>query len=70
VQCDAQQLFRDAPRAATQCLTLKTYWIVIPAQAGIQQKQTARVADSPKVLSRLRGRFLIIWIPAFAGMTG
>jgi hypothetical protein len=34
---DAQQLFRDAPRAATQCLILTIHWIVIPAQAGIQQ---------------------------------
>jgi len=28
-----------------------------------------READKTKLLSHLRGDFLIIWIPAFAGMT-
>jgi hypothetical protein len=41
---------------------------VIPAQAGIQQKQISRVADSHNIFP-LRGDYSIIWIPACAGMT-
>ncbi|MDP2805619.1 MAG: hypothetical protein Q8O24_06710 [Gallionellaceae bacterium] len=33
-------------------------------------KKTCREADKTMMLSHLRGNFLIIWIPAFAGMTG
>jgi hypothetical protein len=43
---------------------------VIPAQAGIQQGQTSREADKITMLSRFAGDYLIIWIPACAGMTG
>jgi len=43
---------------------------VIPAQAGIQQKQTTREVDKTAMLSHFVGDFLIIWIPACAGMTG
>jgi hypothetical protein len=43
---------------------------VIPAQAKIQQGQTSREADRTAMLSRFAGDFLIIWIPACAGMTG
>jgi len=42
---------------------------VIPAQAGIQQGQASREADKTAMLSRFAGDFLIIWIPACAGMT-
>jgi len=42
---------------------------VIPAQAGIQQRQKSREADKTVVLSRFAAAFLIIWIPACAGMT-
>ncbi|MBP0118293.1 MAG: hypothetical protein ITD49_02250 [Candidatus Nitrotoga sp.] len=42
---------------------------VIPAKAGIQQKQTPREADKIAMLSRFHGRFLTNWIPTFAGMT-
>jgi hypothetical protein len=42
---------------------------VIPAQAGIQPKNTLR--SRLNLLSpRLRGGCSIIWIPACAGMTG
>jgi len=43
---------------------------VIPAKAGIQQEPKPREADKTTMLSRFRGRFLINWILAFAGMTG
>jgi hypothetical protein len=43
---------------------------VIPAQAGIQQGQTSREAAKTVMLPRFAGDFLIIWIPACAGMTG
>jgi hypothetical protein len=33
-------------------------------------KKTLREAGKIKALSRLRGKLLTIWIPAFAGMTG
>jgi hypothetical protein len=42
-------------------------YLVIPAQAGIQQKYSIRVADKPDVVW-LRQLYLISWIPAFAGM--
>jgi hypothetical protein len=42
---------------------------VIPAQAGIQQLNTPRSGQIHDVAPR-RGDLLIIWIPAFAGMTG
>jgi len=42
---------------------------VIPAQAGIQQKQTSCEADKTARSSRFAGDFSIIWIPACAGMT-
>ena len=45
------------------------YQPVIPAQAGIQHGQTSREADKTTMLSRVAGDFLIIWIPACAGMT-
>ncbi|MBW8078593.1 MAG: hypothetical protein GJU76_11075 [Gallionella sp.] len=40
-----------------------------PAQAGIQSRNHARAADKTKLLSPFVGDFLIIWIPACAGMT-
>jgi hypothetical protein len=43
---------------------------VIPAKAGIQQEPKPCEADKTTVLSRFRRKFLINWIPAFAGMTG
>jgi hypothetical protein len=42
---------------------------VIPAQAGIQQEHRSREADKTAMLSRFAEDFLIIWIPACAGMT-
>ena len=38
-------------------------------QAGIQPEQTSREADKTAMLSRFAEGFLIIWIPACAGMT-
>jgi hypothetical protein len=42
-------------------------YAVIPAKAGIQLNQTARVADKTEISSRYAGNALSIWIPAFAG---
>jgi hypothetical protein len=44
--------------------------IVIPAQAGIQQKHISRTADDRRKVVLLRRQYLINWIPACAGMTG
>jgi hypothetical protein len=41
---------------------------VIPAQAGIQQKNNPRSGQSPEVDLLCRS-YLISWIPACAGMT-
>jgi hypothetical protein len=42
--------------------------LVIPAQAGIQRKNTPRSEQNHDV-DPLRGNFIMIWIPACAGMT-
>ncbi len=42
---------------------------VIPAQAGIQRQKQFREADKTKFSFHLHGTYLIVWIPAYAGMT-
>jgi hypothetical protein len=49
-------------------MNMNTLVIVIPAQAGIQQKNIPRSGQNLGV-DPLRGDYLINWIPACAGMT-
>jgi hypothetical protein len=42
--------------------------LVIPAQAGIQQKEPSRAADKEQDFCPFCG-VLFCWIPTFAGMT-